>query len=66
MAIRSAVIDGLLKCRDELMEDPNHYRIMVPNDIQLQRHLSRAYHDSPIGMHRGLEAIPMEPSAKCG
>ena len=41
MAIRSAVIDGLLTCRDELMEDPNHYRIMVPNDIQLQRHLSR-------------------------
>lgn len=29
---------------------------MVPNDIQLQRHLSRAYHDSHIGMHRGLEA----------
>ena len=38
------------------MEDPNHYRIMVPNDIQLQRHLSRAYHDSPIGRHRGREA----------
>ena len=35
---------------------------MVPNDIQLQRHLSRAYHDSPIRMHRGLGAIPMEPS----
>ena len=35
------------------MEDPNHYRIMVPNDIQLQRHLLRAYHDSPIGIHRG-------------
>ena len=50
MAKRSAVIDGLLTYRDELIEDPNHYRIMVPNDIQLQRHLSRAYHDSPIGM----------------
>jgi len=44
------------------MEDSNHCCLMVPNDIQLQRHLSRAYHVSPIGMHRGLEAIPMEPS----
>ena len=33
MAKRSAVIDGLLLYRDELMEDPNHYRVMVPNDI---------------------------------
>ena len=58
MAKRSAVIDGLLiiTYRDELIEDPNHYRIMVPNDIQLQRHLSRAYHDSPIAINRGLEA----------
>ena len=38
------------------MEDPDHYRIMVPNDIQLQRHLLRVYHDSPLGMHRGCEA----------
>ena len=38
------------------MEDPNHYRIMVPNNIQLQRHLLRAYHDSPIGIHRGRKA----------
>jgi len=43
MAKRSAVNDGLLTYRDELMEDPNHYRIMVPNDIQLQRHLSRPF-----------------------
>ena len=56
MAKRSAVIDGLLMYRDEFMEDPNHYRIMVPNDIQLQRHLLRVYHDSPVGMHRGREA----------
>ena len=56
MAKRSAVIDGLLTYRDELIEAPNHYRIMVPNDIQLQRHLSRVYHDSPMGMHRGREA----------
>ena len=56
MAKRSAVIDGLLLYRDELMEDPNHYRVMVPNDIQLQRHLIQVYHDSPIGMHRGRDA----------
>lgn len=56
MAKRSAVIDGLLLYRDELMEDPNHYRVMVPNNIQLQRHLIQVYHDSPIGMHRGRDA----------
>ena len=38
------------------MEDPNHYRVMVPNNIQLQRHLIQVYHDSPIGMHRGRDA----------
>ena len=56
MAKRSAVVDSLLMYRDEFMEDPNHYRIMVPNDIQLQRHLLKVYHDSPVGMHRGREA----------
>ena len=56
MAKCSAVIDGLLLYRDELMEDPNHYRVMVPNDIQLQRHLIQVYHDSPIGMHQGRDA----------
>jgi len=45
MAKRSAVIDSLLMYRDEFIEDPDHYRIMVPNDIQLQRHLLRVYHD---------------------
>ena len=42
MAKRSAVVDSLLMYRDEFMEDPNHYRIMVPNDIQLQRHLLKS------------------------
>ena len=56
MAQRSSIIDGLLMYRDEFMEDPGHYRIMVPNDIQLQCHLLRVYHDSPLGMHRGREA----------
>ena len=60
MAKRSSVIDGLLMYRDEFMEDPDHYRIMVPNDIQLQRHLLRVYHDSLLGMHRGRE-LPMDP-----
>ena len=42
--------------RDELMDNPNHYRYVVPDDIQFRRHLLRAYHDSPVAMHRGREA----------
>ena len=56
MAKRSAVMDSLLMYGDELMEEPNHYRIMLPNDIQLQRHLLRVHHNLPVGMHRGHEA----------
>ena len=56
MAKSSAVVDSLLMYRDEFMEDPSHYRIMVPNDIQLERHLLKVYHDSPVGIHRGREA----------
>ena len=56
MAMRSAVIDGLLMYRDEFMVDPHHYRIMVPKDIYLQRHLLRVYDGSHVGMHRGREA----------
>ena len=56
MAKRAAVIDSLLTYLDELTVDPNHCRIMVPNDIQLQRHLLLAYHESPIEIRRGLEA----------
>ena len=41
MAKGSAVNDGLLKYGVELMEDQNYYRITVPNDITLKRHLSR-------------------------
>ena len=51
MVKRLSVIDGSLMCRDEFMEDPGHYRIMVPNDIKLQRHMLRVYHDLPLGMH---------------
>ena len=53
---RTAVIDGVLTYRDELMDNPNCYRHVVPDDIQLRRHLLRAYHDSLLAMHRGREA----------
>lgn len=53
---RVAIIDGVLMYRDELMNNPNHYRYVVPDDIQFCRHLLRAYHDSPVAMHRGREA----------
>ena len=53
MEKRTAVVESLLIYQNEFMEDPNYYRIMVPNDIQLQRHLLKVYHDSPVGMHRG-------------
>lgn len=35
MAKRSAIVDSLLVYRDKFMEDPHHYRIMIPHDIQL-------------------------------
>ena len=38
------------------MTDPYHYRIFIPSDPDLQHHLLTAYHDSPIGMHRGRDA----------
>ena len=56
MAKHSAVVDSLLMYQDEFMEDPNHYRIMAPNDIQLQHHPLKVYHDSPVGTHREREA----------
>ena len=41
---------------DVLMDDPNHLRIFVSSNIELQCHLFNAYHDSSIGMHRGHDA----------
>ena len=38
------------------MNDPDHLRIFIPSDTTLQRHIIQAYHDSPIGMHRGRDA----------
>ena len=56
MAKRSAVVDSLLMYQDKFVEDPNHYCIMVPNDIQLKCHLLKEYHDTPVGMHQGRKA----------
>ena len=56
MAKRSAVDDSLLMYQDEFM---------VPNDIQLQRHLLKVYLDSPVGMHRGREATYGSLSCAC-
>lgn len=54
---RAAIIDGVLMYRDELMDNPNHYRYVVPNDIiQFHRHLLRGYHDSAVAIYRGREA----------
>ena len=55
-AKRTKLVDGLLMYSDEFMDDPHHLRIYVPSDIALQRHLLQAYHDSPMGMHRGHDA----------
>ena len=55
-APRCKIIDDLILYSDVLMDDPSHLRIFVPSDIELQRHLLQAYHDSPIGMHRGRDA----------
>ena len=53
---RAAVVDSILMYRDELMDNPNHYRFVVPDYIQFRRHLLQAYYDSPFAIHRGQEA----------
>ena len=50
------IIDGLLVYADKLMVNPERFRILVPNDPQLQRHFLQAYHDSPMGTHCGRDA----------
>ena len=50
------IVDDLIMYSDKLMTDPHHYRIFIPSDPDLQCHLLTAYHDSPIGMHRGRDA----------
>ena len=41
---------------DEFLDDSGHFRIFAPDSKDLKTKLLRAYHDSPIGMHRGREA----------
>ena len=53
---RCKLEDGLFYYHDEIMDDPSHFRIFVPNDSDLQRHLLKIYHNSPIDMHRGCDS----------
>ena len=41
---------------DTFLDDPGHFRILVPDNKDLKTKLLRAYHDSPVGMHRGQGA----------
>ena len=40
---------------DEFLDDPGHLRIFVPDNKDLKSRLLRAYHDSPLAMHRGQD-----------
>ena len=40
---------------DAFMDDCDHFRVFVPSAPQLQKHFLCAYHDSPMGMHRGRD-----------
>ena len=55
-AARCKIIDDLIMYADVLMDDPTHYCILIPSDPTLQCHLIHAYHESPLGMHRGRDA----------
>ena len=55
-AKRCEIIDDIILYYAELMDDPFHYRIMVPDDQDSKRHLLMTYHDSLLGMHRGRDA----------
>ncbi|KAL9984580.1 hypothetical protein ACROYT_G006890 [Oculina patagonica] len=56
LARHCVILDGLVMYSDEFLDDPGHFRIFVPNNKDLKTKLLRAYHDSPIGMHRGRDA----------
>ena len=56
LSSRCSILDGLLMYSDEYIDSPEHLRIFVPADIELQRNLLRSYHDSPIATHRGRDA----------
>ena len=40
---------------DEFHDDPAHLRIFVPDNKDVKYKLLHAYHDSPLGMHRGRD-----------
>ena len=56
LSSRCSIADGLLMYSDKYMDSPEHPRIFVPADIELQRNLLRSYHDSPTATHRGKDA----------
>ena len=56
LARHCVILDGLVMYSDEFLDDPGHFRIFVPDNKSLRTKLLRAYHDSPIGMHRGRDA----------
>ena len=53
---RCKIIDDLLMYSDEFMIEQDNYRVFVPNDLDLQRKLLSAYHNSTLAMHRGRDA----------
>ena len=53
---RTRLINGILYYSDEFLHEPDHLRVFVPSNTQLQRHLLQAYHNSAIGMHSGRDA----------
>ena len=55
LARHCVILDGLVMYSDDFLDDPCHFRIFVPDNKDLKTKLLPAYHDSPIGMHRGRE-----------
>ena len=56
IAKRCKIIDGLLMYSDEFMIKQDNYHVFVSNDLDLQRKLSSAYHNSTLDMHCGWDA----------
>jgi len=50
VAKRTTLGDGSVFYANELMDGPDHLRILVPSDITFQHHLLYSYHNSPLGM----------------
>ena len=48
--------DGLLYYNDEYMEYPSHFRMFLPNDTGLQRHLLKVHHNLPFSMNRSCDS----------